>query len=193
MMNSSVYYKMRIPVDTIFEIRLCPDTWEKIQRVARLKKRSYSWVVRYAVFRLIQRKRPDSYILNVRDPLIGVAPLENIPGFFKLHQRVMHQRSDNSPKHRHKLCLYGEDGMFIRLVAISLKCSITYLVRFALEKYLDPLINLLGKRLTRVVRLFHESCWYWLGIKIQSDVELPTRSKSEQHFNFTRFKIFEYF
>jgi len=55
MKNISTYRKLKIPIDNVLEIRLPALTWNKIKWIAACKNCSCSWVVRYAVFRMIKR------------------------------------------------------------------------------------------------------------------------------------------
>ena len=75
--------------------------------------------------------------------------------------------------HRFKLCLYGNDELFIRNTAAKLGCTISHLVRMALEWYLTELINDKGK-FENAAFVCH---FYWNGIKRYFDVDLPIKFK----------------
>ena len=189
MQNFTTYHKNCEQVDSILEIRLCSDTWEKIKRVAMVREKSYSWVVRYALFRLIKRKNAQQYTISLMNRLhsmnnSGESNVEHI------NKKVRDRRNNNVPKHRHRLCLYGEDELFIRLTASSLRCTMTHLIRFALEKYLDSLME---TSLSKVgFGRFHLAVWQWLGIKIHYGVELPTISIDKVYFTFQRYQKCDY-
>jgi len=182
--NTNRLWKLGIHPDSILEVRLPLETWEKIVRIATVKKRSYSWVVRYCVFRLIKRKDPFMYITNhVLEP----GKHDKWKKFRTLHSRVEQQASAGN-LHRHKLCLYGEDEMFIRITAGLMRCTMTYLIRLALEWYLDELQRLSSERPSR----FHSHAFYWLGIKLYGGVDLPTSIPEERILLLRRFRETEY-
>ncbi len=193
MENYSSYQTSSEYIENVLEIRLCLDTWEKIKRISKVRKTSYSWVVRYATFRLIKRKNVSSFIL-------GKQEFSQLDGFWfngphlKLNQRVLLRRPYSRLKHRHKLCLYGADELLIRLTAARLGCSMTHLIRFALEKYVDKLMDhLFQTSPKRFLSASHLAFWYWLGIKIQRDVEFPTKSISLRLIHFSKYEKHDYF
>jgi len=156
------YWKIPVQPDNILEIRLKPETWAKVVKIAEMNRTTYSWVVRYCVFRLIKRKDPRRSVGNV-------ISWNNSAKFNMMDLRAgEHLNADNL--HRHKLCLYEEDEFFIRISAALMHCTMTHLVRLALEWYLDELERQSTNRPSR----FHEYAFYWLGIKIYRGVVLPT-------------------
>lgn len=193
MLNNRSFRKSPVHVDSIIEVRLCGDTWEKVQKVSYIKNSSYSWVVRYAVFRLIRRRRPEVFMKGRSELSDGFDFFPASEKFRLLNDRALRRRKGSSAKHRHKLCLYGEDELLIRLVAIKVMCSMTHLVRLALEWYLDSLLNSALKRRYGRERFFHEAFWYWLGIKVQQAVEFPSLSLTSVKFNFKRYEKYDYF
>jgi hypothetical protein len=92
------------------EIKLDYKTWERVVKIAGKRKVSYSWVVRYVLFRLIKCKSN-----NIPD-IIRNTSMEKI--------------------HRHKMCLYGKDELLIRMTAALWGCSMTRLVQIALIRNL---------------------------------------------------------
>jgi len=175
------YYKNIEQVDCVLEIRLCEDTWEKIKRVATARESSFSWVVRYAIFRMIKRKSLHPNVSSVYESN------DNFGSENKYNDRVNKRRHGSAEKHRHRLCLYGEDELFIRLSAARLGCTMTHMVRLALEKYLDSLVAA-GVSFSR----FRRAAWYWLGIKVHYGVEFPTIEISKVSFHFFRYQKIEY-
>ncbi len=112
--------------DEIFEIRLLPDVWEKISQAALAQELTYSWIVRMCIFKMQQNG------------------LERDLETYQLHRRLKRAYIMNDkPLHRHQLCLYGVDGLHLRILAASLGFTISQVVRFALEWYLDEVISLL--------------------------------------------------
>ena len=190
MNNSQTRYDNFEHIESILEIRLCQDTWRMVKQISMRRGKSYSWVVRYALFRLIKRKNPAQYIKYKGDPHSPLA-FENMVQFDKLNEAVLQRRHGSSTKHRHRLCLYGEDEMFIRLCAARLRCTMTHLVRFALEKYIIALDGVIFNPLRKQSR-YQKGAWHWLGIKIHDGVEFPTISISKIHFNFQRYHKLEY-
>ncbi len=187
MRNDRIFREWLPQPSSILEIRLCSDTWEKIEKVAWARMRSRSWVVRYALFRLIKRKGFSYSLGNPNRFSGGRNP------FYEINEKAWARRYQSNLKHRHRLCLYGEDELFIRLAAVSLGCSITHLVRVALEKYLDTMhvtrrraFGISGIRATAVF-------WFWLGIKMFAAVELPIKSTRIKCFHFIPFQKRDYF
>ena len=181
-----------VPPTHVLEIRLGQERWSIIKEIAEVKNRSYSWVVRYAVFRLIKRNNPERYtrqILNIGDGA-GSDLNDNLS---EIDKRVREQRFGSRLKHRHRLCLYGEDELFIRISAAKLGCTMTHLVRLALEKHLDLMLDRFTKSSVIGGGRVPDAFWYWLGIKIHHDVEFPIKSLSKQYFNFKRFQKRQYF
>jgi len=186
MKNKSVYKKLKIPVDNILEIRLPYLTWNKIKWVAANKNRSYSWVVRYSVFRMIKRS---GQILSGDDFL-----LRRSKKIAKLNELVRGERVDSQKKHRHRLCLYGQDELFIRMSSAKLGCTMTHLVRLALALYLDELVSkfpFFGCSKDLHGR-FSGPAWRCLGIKVFRGVKFPTLRPEQQHFEFTYYKSSDY-
>jgi len=172
-------------IESILEIRLNEKTWNEITKVAKVKKKSYSWIVRYTVFRLINRKDPVKYIQGWDSNIRQIK-------FFKLNEKI---KKDNlaisetcSEMHRHKLCLYGEDELLIRLCAAMLNCSMTHLVRLALEWYLSEL----GRVMPGKPGQFHQSAFYWLGIKLFKAVDLHSFNVSDKQLKLIRYEMSDY-
>ena len=178
------FFKLLVPIDCILEIYLPPKTWEKIVRIATVKNRSYSWVVRYCVFRLIKHGDPSRYVM---DNAIELGSKNKSQKFILLNKRAKQQVGIDK-MHRHKLCLYGNDEFFIRIFAGLMHCTMTHLVRLALEWNLDDLEQLSKKKSSR----FHRLAFYWLGIKLYSGVDLPTISSPHKHIRLIHFHDGDY-
>jgi len=67
-------------------------------------------------------------------------------------------------------------------------CTMSYLVRLALEWNLDELERLSSGKFSRC----HVAAFYWLGIKLYGGVELPTCSPQEKQLRLDRFREDEY-
>ncbi len=185
--NFNLYHPYRPFVDSILEIRLCQDTWKKVQQVARIKNSSYSWVVRYALFRLIKRSNMRRY-LNSLHRTFGRHTIQETDKLLVLNEFARQRRFRSDLKHRHRLCLYGADEVFIRLAAAQMGCTMTHLVRLALEFYLDRMLGSLGVK-SRARQAF----WYWLGIKVTQDVEFHTLPLPKRYIHLHRYPKWEYF
>lgn len=195
MKNNRVYRDYMVHVDSVIEVRLCMDSWERVKYVAWIRRRSYSWVVRYCLFRLIKRKgsigeiRPFGPIGNPRNFSEVSFSAKNLD----LNEKVWCRREGSSLKHRHRLCLYGEDERFLRLAALSLNCSMTHLIRFALEKYLGSLCLSYRRPFGGSGIVARARFWRWLGIKLYKAVELHSMSPKKKHFFFTPYQKSDYF
>ncbi len=110
-------------VDEIFEIRLLPECWQKVQSTAFKHNLTYSWIVRLCLFRLCESELSRDKEMNLLNRKIRFKYLTN-----------------QKPLHRHQLCLFGTDGLHLRMLAASLGFTISQLVRIALEMYLDEII-----------------------------------------------------
>ena len=169
--NKKTFKKEIVAIDSILEIRLHDETWGKIVRIANIKHKSFSWVVRYAVFRLIKRKDHVKYIQ-------GWESEDRHEKFRNLSELARVKRvpttGSHGSMHRHKLCLYGEDELLIRLCAARLSCTMSHLVRLALEWNLDNL----GKSICNKLGRFHHLSFFWLGIKLFRDVEIHNHGLS---------------
>jgi len=182
--NTNIMYKLGIIPDHFLEIRLSPEIWEKVVRIAAIKKRSYSWVVRYCVFRLIKRKEPFLFITNhILEP-----GRHSKWKKFRVADERARQQAGAEIFHRHKLCLYGSDEMFIRMTAGFMCCTMSHLVRLSLEWNLDELERLSSDSGSR----FHRLAFYWLGIKLYAGVELPTCLPEHKNFRLRRFREDQY-
>ena len=188
MKNNQIYRKHSEHIANVLEIRLCFDTWKKVKKVSIARKCSYSWVVRYTLFRLIKRKDLNKYVISIQNTE-NLFRFERISG---INDNTTGQLKQGALKHRHKLCLYGDDELYIRLCAARLGCTMTHLVRFCLHKYLDTLMNATIAHGKSNLGRFKDAAWYWLGIKIHYDVEFHSLETSKAYYNFNRFQKLEY-
>ncbi len=195
MINKQLYRNNPLHVEAIIEVRLCYDTWRKIQRIARSQHASYSWVVRFAVFRLIKRKNINSF-LSLNTDEYSFQWRNRSEKYDSMNEKARIRRQNCNEKHRHRLCLYGTDELFIRVTAARLSCTMTHLVRLALEVYLDSVLrhSLRAPRFGgRKYRSIREAFWYWCGIKLHEDVEFPNYAPEKQYIKFKKFDKHDYF
>ena len=168
----------------VLEIRLCRDSWAKIKKVAQKRKTTYSRVVRYALFRLIRRKGLRKYL-----GLDG-GTSEALKKYLTLNARAKERRPDFRLKHRHILCLYGEDEILVRLAAVELRCSMTHLVRLALEYRLEEMLIAPWGSLDGVK--FKKWAWVILGSKLYQEIEFPIGANDERRFIHVPFEKNDY-
>ncbi len=162
--STSIRLKKRVSPDHVLDIRLCRKTWQKILYIAAKKKCSYSHVVRYCVFRLIRR-----------NDFTGIS--KRSKRYYHSLERLARKKQTATQFHRHRLCLYGDDELFIRMVAARTGCTMTHLVRLALEWHLENL-----KRIGIERGGFHALAFYWLGIKIHMGVDFHTHGSGTRLF-----------
>jgi len=176
------YKKNLERINSVVEIRLSPETWNKIKWVAIFRNRSYSWVVRYAVFRTIKRKHPSSF-------LAGSGSEEMYDKLMNCSNSANLNRFGSEKKHRHKLCLYGEDEFYLRMIAARMNWTMTHLVRISLEYQLNKMLLETsatgGFGLPK--RRFSRSAWYWLGIKTFQGVEFHNKNKNQPSISFIKY------
>jgi len=111
--------KRGTPISNLWEIRLSPKLWARVIFAARSKNVSYSWIVRYCVFRLAKRKC-----------------LRMFPAMENLSRKIRENQPRAEKCHRHMLCLYGADEKLLRLRALQLGITVSMMVRLALEWFL---------------------------------------------------------
>ena len=172
------------PVPWVLEIRLCQDTWRKISELAKLREESYSRIVRYALFRLISRPNLRRRIGEDSNNKRAYANYE------MLETRAYKRRENYRIKHRHRLCLYGEDEILVRLTAAQLRCTMTHLVRLALEYRLD---EMLWQEMDKWTKKGHQAAaWHYLGQKCYKDVKFHNYIRTHRLFWFVPYKPADY-
>lgn len=110
----------KIPISNLWEVRLDGDIWQRVKRVANARGCTYSWIVRYCVFRLARKTH-----------IVMRPAMENLSREIKRHYRYTQKL------HRHMLCLYGEDEMLIRLAAMKLSVTLSHFIRLSLYWFLS--------------------------------------------------------
>lgn len=162
----------------VLEVRVRMERWVLIKKAARAKKCTYSWIVRYCVYRLIKR----------RDPVQYVQKLLEQSGSPTLTEDNLNNRLNDIELHRHRLCLYGNDELYIRMVASMLGFSMTHLIRIAIEKFLGYLFQIKNNHLSK----FSNAALYWLGIKHYKKALIPQHQSSGSGIKFIRFHHSDY-
>ena len=139
------------PISDIWEVQLQPKLWQKLQAEATRRKTTYSAITRYCVFRLAEKQ-------NLRWNIVLCQAFES-----------MRHSTQEVPKHRHMLCLYGEDVKLIRLAAMTLGISVTAFVRLCLWLYLPRIaMEIHSKRSVSEIELFLLGTKRWLSIPFQA-------------------------
>ncbi|MES0489762.1 MAG: hypothetical protein ABUK01_07220 [Leptospirales bacterium] len=174
MVNPYIAKNAKDPITNILEIRLCPKTWDRINSVAKKRKKSYSWILRYLLFRLIKRSSPENLVKGYGNPILEnkYNKLKKIAKGKKFGASTVH--------HRHRMCLYGSDELNIRLTAARFQCTMTHLVRLAIEWYLEELEN----KSKNNPGIFFEAIFFILGKKILRTVKFPNPDPARKDFVF---------
>ncbi|MDH5718526.1 MAG: hypothetical protein OEZ22_12945 [Spirochaetia bacterium] len=153
---------VKIEIKNIWEVHIDLSVWENIKIAAKIHNKSYSWIVRYCVFQLANKK-------NLR----WTKKMQNINKDLKL--------ISVNEKHRHQLCLYGDDEIFLRTAALILGISISQLIRISIAMFLK---RFLTKKVSK-------ENLFWYGIKIFARIN-KFRSLKENYIamDFQSYKIF---
>ena len=107
------------PIANLWEVRLSPELWNRVKKIAKYENVSYSWIVRYCVFRLARRKC-----------------IRMFPAMENLSRKIRKTQPQSDKCHRHMLCLYGTDEQLLQLRAMQLRISVSLLIRLGLEWFL---------------------------------------------------------
>ncbi|AFM11927.1 hypothetical protein [Turneriella parva] len=130
-------------ISNLWEVHLSQKLWQSLASLAKLRRCSYSTITRYCVFRLAEQQ-------NLR--------------CLALYTNVLNQIRDDMrqtpTKHRHVVCLYGEDEVLIRMAAMRLGITVSAFIRLALWLYLPRIA--MEKHSLRSVS---DYALFWRGIK----------------------------
>ncbi|MDH5717133.1 MAG: hypothetical protein OEZ22_05800 [Spirochaetia bacterium] len=133
---------VKTEIKNIWEVHLDKSIWKKVKLAAKIHNKTYSWIVRYCVFKLANKKS-----LQWTNELLNIN--------YKL------KMNEIQTKHRHMLCLYGDDEILLRNSALILGISISKLIRISIILYLEKFFqNKVNKK-----ELF------WYGIKLFSKIK----------------------
>lgn len=111
-------FKIKEPIANVWEAQIDLELWQRIVKVKKLLKVTYSSVVRFCVFRMI-----DSRI-----------DFESIA--MDIHSCCKPGRRNS---HRLQLCLYGNDEKRLRILALKIGVPVVQFIRIAILKYLHIL------------------------------------------------------
>ncbi|MDH5716973.1 MAG: hypothetical protein OEZ22_04990 [Spirochaetia bacterium] len=149
-------------IKNIWEVLLDEAIWKNVKLAAKIHNRSYSWIVRYCIFQLANKKNPrwTKNMLGIREKLRARKP---------------------KIKHRHQLCLYGVDELLIRNSAIFLGVTVSQLIRISIFMFLN---RLLKKKVS-------QENLFWYGIKLFSNINKFRSLKNNSiAMDFHNYKIF---
>jgi hypothetical protein len=148
------------PITEIWEVRLPLSLWQKIQRIATVRRKTFSTITRFCVFQLAER-----------------AALRWHKQMVELHQQDSREIRE-SEIHRHMVCLYGEDAKLLRLAALELGISVSAFIRLALRIYLRYLaMDLRSGRAVSDALLFWKAIkrWFKIPTSATNHLSLPAR------------------
>lgn len=136
------------PITDVWEIHLSPTLWLRVTELARHRGCTYSTITRFCVFRLAEPER-----------------LRDVPLFARLKGQISRDAKHAPVRHRHMLCLYGEDVKLIRLAALELNLTVSAFIRLALWLFLPRLdLHTPDRRFISRIQLFHLGTKRWLSI-----------------------------
>lgn len=130
-------------INNLWEVHLSCKLWQSLAGLAKLRKCSYSTITRYCVFRLVEQQ-------NLR-----VSPL-----YTSVLNQIREEMCETPTKHRHMVCLYGDDEVLIRIAAMRLGITVSALIRLALWLYLPRIA--MEKHSDKSVS---DDTLFWRGIK----------------------------
>lgn len=172
-------------ISGIIEVLVPLSLWQRIKKVKKKNPSlTYSWISRYALFKLLRRSGHERFIGN--------------PKLQRLRKDDRNYSKAREKCHRHSLCLYGSDEESIQQLSLELRISISALVRIALLWYLQELevesippsfsLGLKGRK--RFARISLEKILY-LGTKIVKEKKRKTsRINSGDTKVFYHFSVF---
>jgi len=111
-----------VQITNVWELRLALPQWNRVRLIAQKRGKTYSTIARYCVLRLARK-----------------CSLRWTPRLKAARATVKRELAQNQTRHRHMLCLYGDDEKLLRLAAMDLGLTVTSFARLALELYLDSL------------------------------------------------------
>ncbi|MDH5717592.1 MAG: hypothetical protein OEZ22_08120 [Spirochaetia bacterium] len=158
---------IKAKIKNIWEVHIDLSTWKNIKLAANMHNKSYSWIVRYCVFRLTNKKN-----------LIMTNTIKK--------KNELLKRLKNNKKHRHLLCLYGDDELLLRNSALLLGISVSQLIRISITMFLGKILN---KKVSK-------EDLFWYGIKIFAKIKIFRSDKRNsivmEFHNYKKFLIENY-
>ncbi len=130
-------------IANLWELKLSKRLWQEISIQAKARRCSYSTITRYCVFRLAEQQ-------NLRRNAL----------FDSVLNEVRQEMRSDGARHRHMVCLYGDDEVLIRIAAMRMGVTVSALMRLALWLYLPRIA--MEKQSYKCVS---DRALFWLGIK----------------------------
>jgi len=118
----------KLKVTNIFDVSLAGIQWSKVKELRNLHEVSYSWVVRLCLFKFVAMNGEWNDQLKQAN-----------------YEETKLRQNKNNINHRHKLCLYGDDALQVRVIAYKLGLTVTQLVRLSLQMYIHELYCKISK------------------------------------------------
>ena len=142
-------YPLKENIASVIEVLFNFETWNQIKIIRKRSSSTFSWVVRFCIFGLLDELQNHKIDREQRDESQSLA-------------------GNRKTGHRLQLCLYGDDEKQIKLAALELRISIADLIRIAIMKYLPVLQKMTAKsrkqtkkylveHATKKVKLLNES------------------------------------
>ncbi|MDH5718687.1 MAG: hypothetical protein OEZ22_13765 [Spirochaetia bacterium] len=132
-------------IKSVWEVRIDSFVWNKIICAAKARKKTYSWIVRYCVFELTRVKK-----------------LRWTRNMLHIHEKLKCLTVKDKKQHRHMLCLYGDDEIFLRNSALMLGITVSKLIRLSIAMLIDRVLD--GK--TSEKNLFRRGIKFFAKINI---------------------------
>ena len=130
-------------ISNLWEVQLSRKLWQSLAGMAKLRRTSYSTITRYCVFRLVEQQN-----------------LRTLPLYTSVLNQIREEMRETPTKHRHMVCLYGDDEVLIRIAAMRLGITVSALIRLALWLYLPRIA--MEKHSPKSVG---DDTLFWRGIK----------------------------
>lgn len=151
-------------IENLWEVHLSQKLWNAVVAASKVRKISYSAVTRYCVFRLAEKE--------------GLRMTGRLKDICEGQRRAL---TVEKCRHRHLVCLYGQDVRLLRLAALQLDISVSALIRLALALFL-PLLAMEkhSRRYVSDQTLFDRGIKRWLCIQ-QTGLNLSGLPALRQH------------
>ncbi len=130
-------------ISNLWEVQLSRKLWQSLRGRAKLRRSSYSTITRYCVFRLVEQQN-----------------LRTLPLYTSVLNQIREEMRETPTKHRHMVCLYGDDEVLIRIAAMRLGTTVSALIRLALWLYLPRIA--MEKHSGKAIS---DHTLFWRGIK----------------------------
>ena len=135
-------YKIPEKIANVWEVIIDKETFAQIVQARNKSKKTYSWVVRYCLFKLIRNPKRMKKLTAM-----------------EFHSGPIPTRATG---HRLQLCLYGDDEKLVRILATQAGVTVSRLLRTAIKTFLCTFcVKFIQKTLCYIKnfkRLYFEFC-----------------------------------